>query len=66
MMFSVAISAIRNPKAHENITISKDDAIRKLMLASMLMYKLEAAQLVPEKQCLLTIDFPQQHCHVWA
>ena len=49
MMFSGAMSAIRNPKAHENMTISKDDAIRKLMFASMLMYKLDAAQLVPEK-----------------
>ena len=49
MMFSGAMSAIRNPKAHENKTISKDDAIRKLMFASMLMYKLEAAQLVTEK-----------------
>ena len=28
-MFVGAISAIRNPKAHENMTISKDDAIRK-------------------------------------
>ena len=58
MMFSVAISAIRNPNAHENITISKDDAIRKLMFASVLMYKLEAAQLVTEKYCFLTIDLP--------
>lgn len=49
MMFSGAMSAIRNPKAHENMTISKDDAVRKLMFASMLMYKLDAAQLVPEK-----------------
>ena len=49
MMFSGAMSAIRNPKAHENMTISKDDAIRKLMFASMLMYKLDAAQLVPVK-----------------
>ena len=40
-MFAGAISAIRNPKAHENMTISKDDAIRKLYFASMLMYKLE-------------------------
>ncbi len=51
MMFSGAMSAIRNPKAHENMTISKDDAFRKLMFASMLMYKLDAAQLVPQKQC---------------
>ena len=42
-MFMGAISAIRNPKAHENMTISKDDAIRKLYFASMLMYKLEDA-----------------------
>ena len=42
-MFMGAISAIRNPKAHENMTISKDDALRKLYFASMLMYKLENA-----------------------
>lgn len=47
MMFSGAMSAIRNPKAHENMTISRDDAVRKLMFASMLMYKLDSAQLVP-------------------
>ena len=45
MMFSGAMSAIRNPKAHENMTISKDDAMRKLMFASMLMYKLDASKL---------------------
>jgi len=49
MMFSGAMSAIRNPKAHENMTISKEDAVRKLMFASMLMYKLDASQLVSEK-----------------
>lgn len=45
MMFAGAMSAIRNPKAHENMTISKDDAVRKLMFASMLMYKLDASKL---------------------
>ena len=45
MMFSGAMSAIRNPKAHENMEISKEDAIRKLMFASMLMYKLESSLL---------------------
>ena len=40
-MFAGAMSAIRNPKAHENMTINKDDAMRKLYFASMLMYKLE-------------------------
>lgn len=41
MMFSGAMSAIRNPKAHENMEISKEDAIRKLIFASMLMCKLD-------------------------
>lgn len=50
MMFSGAMSAIRNPKAHENMVISKDDAIRKLMFASMLMYKLDASHLVESVQ----------------
>ena len=45
MMFAGAMSAIRNPKAHENMTISEDDAIRKLAFASMLMYKLDASKL---------------------
>ena len=48
MMFSGAMSAIRNPKAHENMTISKDDAVRKLAFASMLMYKLDASKFVAE------------------
>ena len=48
MMFIGAMSAIRNPKAHENMTISKDDAIRKLAFASMLMYKLDASKLSTE------------------
>ena len=40
-MFSGAIKGIRNPKAHNNQTISKADAIRKLHFASMLMHKLD-------------------------
>lgn len=40
-MFSGAIKGIRNPKAHNNQTISKTDAIRKLHFASMLMHKLD-------------------------
>ena len=46
MMFSGAMSAIRNPKAHENMVISRDDAVRKLIFASMPMYKLDASKLV--------------------
>lgn len=45
-LFSGAISAIRNPKAHENMTISREDALRKLYFASILMFKLDAAKLV--------------------
>ena len=40
-MFSGAMKGIRNPKAHNNQTISKADAIRKLHFASMLMHKLD-------------------------
>jgi len=50
MMFSGAMSAIRNPKAHQNMTISRDDAIRKLMFASMLMYKLDVSRLAVDQR----------------
>lgn len=42
-MLAGAMSALRNPKAHENIEISQEDAIRRIMLASMLMYKIDEA-----------------------
>lgn len=42
-MLQGAMSALRNPKAHSNITISKDDAMRRIMYASMLMYKIDDA-----------------------
>lgn len=50
MMFSGAMSAIRNPKAHENMRISKEDAVRKLMFASMLMYKLDVTRFAEEHE----------------
>lgn len=40
-MFAGAMIGIRNPQAHNNMQISKSDAIRKLHFASMLMYKLD-------------------------
>lgn len=49
-MFAGAISAIRNPKAHENMVISRDDAVRKLIFASMLMYKLDASYFAVEQK----------------
>ena len=39
----LTIAGIRNPKAHENQTITKDEAIRKLNFASLLMYKVDLA-----------------------
>ena len=42
-MFAGAMIGIRNPKAHENQTITKEDAIRKLNFASLLMYKVDLA-----------------------
>ena len=39
-----AISALRNPKSHSNKEqISKNEAVRRLMFASMLMYKVDEA-----------------------
>lgn len=40
-MFMGAMIGIRNPKAHNNQTLSKSDAIRKLHFASMLMCKID-------------------------
>ena len=43
LMLQGAMSALRNPKAHSNISLSKDDAMRRIMYASMLMYKIDEA-----------------------
>jgi uncharacterized protein (TIGR02391 family) len=43
-MLAGAMSALRNPKAHSNDEkISKEECIRQLMFASMLMYKIDDA-----------------------
>ncbi|MFI3168661.1 MAG: TIGR02391 family protein [Faecalibacterium sp.] len=42
-LFAGSIQAWRNPNAHKNNKLEKEDAMRKLMLASDLMYKLEEA-----------------------
>lgn len=44
-MLAGAMSALRNPKAHANIQIERDDAMRCLIFASMLMYKIDEAVL---------------------
>ena len=43
MMLAGAMTGLRNPKAHENLTISEEDAMRQLMFSSMLMYKIDDA-----------------------
>lgn len=42
-IFPGIIQAIRNPNAHGNTKIEKDDAVRELMIASDLMYMLDKA-----------------------
>lgn len=42
-IFAGAMTDIRNPKAHENQTISKDMAIKRLIFASLLMNKIDEA-----------------------
>lgn len=37
-MFAGAMAALRNPKSHENITLGREDCMRRLIFASMLMY----------------------------
>ena len=40
-MFVGAISALRNPKAHENIRLDREECKKRLVFASMLMDKLD-------------------------
>lgn len=42
-LFAGAMMGVRNPKAHENITISRDRAVHFIFLASLLMCKLDEA-----------------------
>lgn len=42
-MFAGAMIGIRNPKAHANQRITREDAVRKLHFASLLMYKVDQA-----------------------
>lgn len=41
-IFAGVMTGIRNPKAHENDTITKDDALRKLIMISLLMFKIDS------------------------
>lgn len=42
-IFAGAMQGIRNPKAHENSNISREDAVKRLILASLLMDKIDEA-----------------------
>lgn len=42
-IFAGAMQGIRNPKAHENMNISREDAVKRLVLASLLMDKIDEA-----------------------
>ena len=42
-IFAGAMQGIRNPKAHENQTISEASAVKRLVLASLLMDKIDEA-----------------------
>lgn len=42
-IFAGAMQGIRNPKAHENMYISREDAVKRLVLASLLMDKIDGA-----------------------
>lgn len=42
-MFAGAMMGIRNPNAHANQSMSKEDTVRTLHLASLLMYKIDQA-----------------------
>jgi len=42
-IFAGVMTGIRNPKAHDNETISREDTLRKLAMISILMYKLDKA-----------------------
>lgn len=40
-IFAGVMTGIRNPKAHDNENITKEDAFRKLILISLLMFKID-------------------------
>ena len=47
-MFAGAMAALRNPKSHENITLGREDCMRRLIFASMLMFKIDELIVMPD------------------
>lgn len=42
-IFAGIMTGIRNPKAHDNESITKEDALRKLIMISLLMFKIDSS-----------------------
>ena len=42
-IFAGVMTGIRNPKAHDNNVITKEDALRKLIMISLLMFKIDGS-----------------------
>lgn len=40
-LFAGAMAALRNPKSHKNIELEKEDCMRRLIFASMLMFRID-------------------------
>lgn len=53
-IFAGAMTGIRNPKAHENLEIDKNNAIHLLFLASLLMGKIKQEKVIQNHQ--ITVD----------
>ena len=47
-LFAGAMAALRNPKSHENIELEKDDSMRRMIFASMLMFKIDEIIAAPD------------------
>ena len=50
-----AMSALRNPKAHANISLGSREAMQQLMFASMLMYTIDDAESASIQKKSLTV-----------
>lgn len=53
-MLAGAMAALRNPKAHANILIGKEDAMRRIMFASLLMHKIDDAVKYTNEKVMLS------------
>lgn len=61
-MFAGAAAALRNPKAHENDSITAENAARQLIFASMLMYKLDEALEREENSNIAAVEKSSTDC----